>query len=239
MVKTGLPIKTVKLLNTNTHYPLRQLTKIKKWQCPYGCLESARHWNMKVHIRRAHSSVEQPIEKTCVRQVEIPYHPSGNYLKTAGRGENNENPIDYVYDKMRKLNEIRDIAIRYNSDTPSQRLAKANFSSFPSSNTSERKPDVPFRRELDPPHSAQGYSMTNNTIDFNQINKHTPKVSLPCDNRDNYRFVDSNGYASKDDPSMNERWFIKFDMNGDVVNAYVLARDPIQAIRDRAKNFKI
>jgi hypothetical protein len=246
VVKTGLPIKTVKLLNTNAHYPLRQLTKIKKWQCPYGCLESARHWNMKVHIRRAHNSAEQPIEKTSVRQVEIPYHPSGNYLKTAGRGENNENPIDFVYDKMRKLNEIRDIANRYNSATPSQRLPIANFSNFPSSNTTERKPDVPFRRKLDPPYSEKRHYITNDATDFNQINKHTPKVSLPCDNRDNYRqpnppnrFVDSNGYVSEDDPSLNERWFIKYDMHGDVVNAYVLARDPIQAIRDRAKNFKI
>jgi hypothetical protein len=193
---------------------------------------------MKVHIRRAHSSAEQPIEKTSVRQVEIPYLPSGNYLKTAGKGENNENPIDYVYDRMRKSNEIRDIANRYNSATPSQRLPIANFGNFPSSNTSERKPDVPYRRKLDPPHSAQGYSMTNNTTDSIQINKHTPKVSLPCDKRDKYRFVDSNGYVSEDDPLMNERWFIKFDTNGDVIDAYKVIRDPIQELRDLVKKNK-
>jgi hypothetical protein len=217
---------------------------------------------MEVHIRRAHSSAEQLIEKNSFRQAGKPYpinvnrmyvgrrplskspdinHPYGNYLSTE-RSDGNNDPIDYVHDRMRKLIEIREIATRCNAAKPTQYMSIGSIGNLSGSNPVYRNPDVPYRRKLDPPHSAPGLSITKNAADFNQVKGVTPKNPLPRDNEENYRplnpakkYVDSKGYVSDDDPSLDVRWFIKLDMHGDVIDAYKVVRDPLQEVRDRVK----
>lgn len=114
------------------------MTRIKKWQCPLCRQESGRRWNMEVHIKRAHRSEDQLNEKNSILgHTQNPYnlnqnrmysgrrpqsnsygpnHRSGTYLEEERSDESNENTVDYVHDKLLKLNEIMDIKSKFRYD---------------------------------------------------------------------------------------------------------------------------
>jgi hypothetical protein len=110
------------------------MSKLKKWKCPHCPQNSARHWNMVVHIRRWHGGLGNPAEKMDPNQAERPfawdpnranrnkeYSPNRNFrnrpfVNCAATGRVNESlddPIEYTYnfltefeDKVYKVGEI-------------------------------------------------------------------------------------------------------------------------------------
>lgn len=101
------------------------------------------------------------------------------------------------------------------------------------------KLDVSFQRNSDPPYFPPIHPTANNATDINQVKRQTAKNFRGCEKNDDYQpqnpswhFVDSKGYVSEDDPSLNERWFVKRDMYGNLINCYKVVRDPRQELLD-------
>jgi hypothetical protein len=115
------------------------MTSIKKWQCPYCPQDSARHWNIVVHIGRMHGGLGDPVEKGDPNQAEksfssdpnrqnknrkYPFNRndsilhSTNHVVTDRANESFGDTIDYVYrflteieEKKYKMGEIKGLLI--------------------------------------------------------------------------------------------------------------------------------
>jgi hypothetical protein len=116
------------------------LSRIKKWHCPYCPQNSARHWNIVVHIKRAHGGIGEPIENGNLSQSVNPGFPGSNgkpaedmkppnsynrynrpYTNHASKSsKGNEDIIDKMHqtvielqEKERKMNTIKEFYRRY------------------------------------------------------------------------------------------------------------------------------
>lgn len=102
------------------------MAKLKKWQCPHCPQDSARFWNMVVHIRRAHRGLAEPVEKGDLAEKSLSMDPnkpniyrkyspnqrksnrlSCGYEKVSKDkdNENNGDIIDYVYSNLKEIEE--------------------------------------------------------------------------------------------------------------------------------------
>ena len=116
------------------------MSRIKKWHCPYCPQNSARHWNIVVHIKRAHGGIGEPIENGNLSQSVNPGFPGSNgkpaedmkppnsynrynrpYTNHASKSsKGNEDIIDKMHqtvielqEKERKMNTIKEFYRRY------------------------------------------------------------------------------------------------------------------------------
>ena len=96
----------------------------RKWHCPRCSRDSSRHWNMKVHIKRKHSGVGEPIDEEAKEFKEKRGHQFFSYNQSYGMNdlsmrnrlgkEKEPDIIDVMYqvvmefkEKFRKIMEIK------------------------------------------------------------------------------------------------------------------------------------
>ncbi|HZC49961.1 MAG TPA: hypothetical protein VE244_12970 [Nitrososphaeraceae archaeon] len=111
----------------------------RKWHCPHCSQDSSRHWNLKVHIKKQHSGIGEPIDNYEAKEFNdrrgyqffSHNHPYGmNDLSPGSRQgkEKEQDIIDETYqivikqkETLRKIKEIKSFF---------QELSSLSFSSF-------------------------------------------------------------------------------------------------------------
>jgi hypothetical protein len=104
----------------------------RKWHCPYCSQDSPQHWNLKIHIKRRHSGIGEPIDDDEDKEFRdrkgyqfFSYnHPYGvNDLSLGsqqGRKEKEQDMIEVIYqivieqkEKLRKIKEIKSFSVNF------------------------------------------------------------------------------------------------------------------------------
>jgi hypothetical protein len=226
------------------------MSKLKKWQCPHCPQDSTRHWNVVVHIRRKHGFGD-PAEKRDSDQADAFYfhadktnknrehsqdhHDNNRYTigyKT-GRGNNDFGDIvDYVYrflteiEEMRyKMGEINRIADKHNSSMTPKWIPSMNYDrqAFPNAIHAWLSNLTKNNRSAE-----QGHSNANAAATSNQEIKKTSHDLFPSDEEDNTQQLSSSVHpASSGDQGWikKEGWKVKYDMYGNVLDAYKCYED--------------
>jgi hypothetical protein len=182
------------------------MTSIKKWQCPYCPQDSARHWNIVVHIGRMHKGVGDPVEKGDTNQAEKSFsldpnrqnmsrkypfirndsnHHSTKYWVTDRDNESVGDIIDYVYhflteieEKRYKMSEINRITNKHNSSAAPGWVPSINYIHPPTINTIGAWL-LHIMRNIHSSPFLQTYSHPINISSSKEANEKTPKVSFP------------------------------------------------------------
>ena len=97
----------------------------RKWHCPYCSQDSSRHWNLKVHIKRRHNGIREPIDEEEFHKIKNKmgnqfFYNNQSYsvndlLVGSWKGKEKEQDIiDIMYqvvierkEKLRKIKEIK------------------------------------------------------------------------------------------------------------------------------------
>ncbi len=97
----------------------------RKWHCPYCSQDSSRHWNLKVHIKRRHNGIREPIDEEEINKIKNKmsnqfFYNNQSYsvndlLVRSWKGKEKEQDIiDIMYqvvierkEKLRKIKEIK------------------------------------------------------------------------------------------------------------------------------------
>lgn len=239
------------------------MSKIKRWQCPHCTQDSARHWNLAVHIRRGHRGIGRPIEKgfSCQegnpirthinrRDYANPYNSSRNsvnYFTQASRDEGDIINDTYqivteMDEKRRKVDEIIEITSRYLQvpiqtpcTDPNVISVKDMMGIGPPNTLCHGKPHP------EAPH--QPYDERNEIT--NQKTRCEKRSQDPFTSHKGETKWSSNGKEYLVDPEgdrwdvtppAKKTWVRKLDMFGNVIDMYKVI-DPIEELRDIAKQY--
>lgn len=227
------------------------MAKSKKWQCPHCPQDSARFWNMVVHIRRAHRGLGEPVEKGDLGKAEKSlsmdpnkpniyrkYSPNQSQSNRLSFGyekvskdkdnENNGDIIDYVYSNLRKIEEkeykigeLKRIISQHRSSGVRGPNTNTNI------DTGETRPEAILNNTEYFP-SVQTYSTTSSSAGSSEATEKTTDSSSPSNDKYEKQHLSSHKHMDEITPNPEDassRWVIKRNIRGEVIDLYLIDDD--------------
>lgn len=226
----------------------------KKWLCPHCRHDSARHWNMVVHIRRWHAGIGRPVENGDSGQ-EGPTFPSDLYrqpvfrrpfpkhyksnrnswdkpIDSRGEGrdmiEETHKTVTEMEEKRRKVEEIIAILQKYcNASSWTSNVERSSI--FP--NVVQSPPPTDFCRKPPEPKPPMPTPKSCEIVARQESTKQ--KISQESTSRNAKKrwsirtiyLVDPKGDDWSETRPQNPTWVCKLNLFGDIIDTYNVSPD--------------